>query len=54
MPDVFGGTFGPWHEWFAWFPVDTKWHGWKWLTKVERRRYRGRFGVYWDYRKLEK
>lgn len=28
---------GPWHLWFAWFPVDTVTHGWRWLRPVERR-----------------
>lgn len=28
---------GPWHIWFAWHPVRTRSHGWKWLTYVYRR-----------------
>lgn len=27
----------PWHIWFAWHPVRTRSHGWKWLTYVYRR-----------------
>lgn len=30
--------YGPYHRWFAWRPVDTLWHGWKWLCFVQRRR----------------
>ena len=30
-------TYGPWHRWFAWHPVRTDWHGWRWLTTVYRR-----------------
>jgi hypothetical protein len=29
---------GPAHQWFAWHPVDTADHGWKWLRKVWRQR----------------
>lgn len=29
-------TTGPWHTWFAWYPVETMQHGWKWLCTVER------------------
>lgn len=29
---------GPWHEWFAWRPVDTYLYGWKWLCTVKRAR----------------
>lgn len=29
-------TTGPWHAWFAWYPVETMQHGWKWLQTVER------------------
>lgn len=32
-----GATYGPWHRWFAWFPVRTLQHGWRWLRQVERR-----------------
>ena len=42
--------YGPWHLWFAWHPVWTYHHGWRWLRTVERRRW---FGGYswsgWDY-----
>lgn len=27
---------GPWHRWFAWRPVKTEQHGWRWLRTVER------------------
>lgn len=30
---------GPWHRWFAWHPVNTFTHGWRWLCVVERRRW---------------
>lgn len=26
----------PWHPWFAWHPVRTDWHGWRWLVTIER------------------
>ena len=32
-------TYGPWHRWFAWHPVRTEQHGWRWLRTVERRRH---------------
>jgi hypothetical protein len=35
---MFYDPVGPWHRWFAWRPVDTITHGWKWLRMVERRR----------------
>lgn len=28
-------TTGPWHHWFAWRPVRTEQHGWRWLRTVE-------------------
>ena len=28
----------PWMPWFAWHPVDTLTHGWRWLCWVERQR----------------
>lgn len=31
-------TPGPWHDWFAWHPVNTNGHGWRWLRTVYRRR----------------
>lgn len=27
---------GPWQRWFAWYPVYTRQHGWRWLRTVER------------------
>lgn len=33
------GYYGPWHKWFAWRPVQTRNHGWRWLRTVERRRH---------------
>lgn len=32
---------GPWHRWFAWHPVRTEQHGWRWLRTVERRQLTG-------------
>lgn len=32
---------GPWHHWFAWHPVRTEQHGWRWLRTVERRQIGG-------------
>ena len=32
-------TYGPWQRWFAWRPVETRNHGWRWLRTVERRRH---------------
>lgn len=52
-------TDTPWHEWFAWHPVRTNHHGWKWLRTVYRRQrwtpiYA--FGVqrYWEYEEPKK
>ena len=28
---------GPSHLWFAWRPVNTTMHGWRWLVRVHRR-----------------
>lgn len=56
-------TAGPWHAWFAWHPVETVYHGWKWLVVVERRRewaedyaiFDQSYGKWvWNYRKREK
>ena len=47
--------YGPWHTWFAWHPVSTLAHGWKWLCHVQRRRwttnptYSGPVYEGWDY-----
>ena len=41
---------GPWHTWFAWHPVKTDWHGWRWLTNIQRRYWRGGGTSGWDYR----
>lgn len=35
---MFYDPVGPWHRWFAWRPVDTVTHGWRWFRVVERRR----------------
>lgn len=49
-------TYGPWHHWFAWYPVSTQQHGWRWLRTVERRQITGpTFTPYekpylWEYR----
>ena len=32
---------GPWQRWFAWRPVRTRQHGWRWLRTVERRQITG-------------
>lgn len=45
--------YGPWHEWFAWRPVKTDWHGWKWLKTLERRMWRGGGFDGWDYQPRE-
>ena len=29
-------SYGPWERWFAWHPVRTERHGWRWLRTVER------------------
>lgn len=29
-------NYGPKHDWFAWKPVETQAHGWKWLTMLTR------------------
>lgn len=47
---------GPWQRWFAWHPVRTEQHGWRWLRTVERRQITGpTFTPYeesrlWEYR----
>ena len=33
------GAVGPWHRWFAWYPVRTEEHGWRWLRTVERAKF---------------
>lgn len=33
------GAVGPWHRWFAWRPVRTEEHGWRWLRIVERAKF---------------
>lgn len=38
MSRMFYDPIGPWHDWFAWYPVDTVTHGWKWMVTLERRR----------------
>lgn len=46
-------THGPWHDWFAWRPINSYWYGWRWLCWVERRRWIGNgpnTGQGWDYR----
>lgn len=35
---VFGFATGPWHEWFAWYPVETYDMGWTWLRFIWRQR----------------
>lgn len=48
--------YGPWHRWFAWHPVRTDWHGWRWLVTVERQYWRGwadgAIPQGWDYRPI--
>lgn len=34
-------SYGPWQRWFAWYPVRTEQHGWRWLRTVERRQLTG-------------
>ena len=47
---------GPWQRWFAWHPIRTRKHGWRWLRTVERRQITGpTFTPYekphlWEYR----
>lgn len=42
-------TYGPWHDWYAWRPVRTLWHGWRWLMPVRRRMWLGGGTHGWDY-----
>ena len=35
----FGVAIGPWHEWFAWRPVETHDYGWTWMRWGWRQRY---------------
>ena len=39
--DMMADAYGPWHRWFAWYPVRTEQHGWRWLRTVERRQLTG-------------
>ena len=39
--DMMADAYGPWHRWFAWRPVRTQQHGWRWLCTVERRQLTG-------------
>jgi len=54
----FGHPIGPWHNWFAWYPVDTVDGGWAWLVIVKRRRCQfhshidGGLGWWWQYRRF--
>ena len=34
---MFGDPIGPWHDWFAWFPIRTFDQRFAWLRKVRRR-----------------
>jgi hypothetical protein len=34
---LFGNPIGPWHDWYAWRPVQTYDQRWVWLRKVRRR-----------------
>ena len=38
-------TRGPWHAWFAWRPVWTRYHGWQWGCMLRRRRWWAPLGV---------
>jgi hypothetical protein len=55
---MFGFPAGPWHRWFAWFPVETFDGGWKWLTFIERRRIHKKASLdgpphrWWQYRRF--
>lgn len=46
---------GPWHFWYAWHPVRTRYHGWTWFSTVYRRQrwthLEGGYGPdqYWEY-----
>ena len=50
---------GSWRRWFAWYPVKTQKHGWRWLCTVERAMYAPTYAPYalspfWVYRPVEK
>ena len=59
MTRLFYTPIGPWHDWFAWYPVDTVTHGWKWLRTVQRQRIQSKWSLpgpvdqCWDYRPKE-
>lgn len=36
MTHPFADQIGPWHDWFAWFPVRTYDGKWVWLRTVRR------------------
>lgn len=52
MPWDYPPTYGPWHNWFAWHPVRTRQHGWRWLQPLERRQAHS-LRNYWQYRPRE-
>lgn len=50
--------YGPWHDWFAWYPVNTDDYGWRWLQTLHRRKCRTghevvgyfvQYGERWEY-----
>ena len=46
-------SYGPWQNWFAWRPVRTSWHGWRWLERIQRRAWIGNapYSIEgWEYR----
>lgn len=53
---MFGSPVADWHRWFAWLPVDTYDHGWKWLRFIYRRRIQKHWYLdgpdcrWWQYR----
>ena len=51
-------SYGAWHKWYAWYPVNTEQHGWRWLKYVARAKHYPAVGLpfapapYWCYRPL--
>jgi hypothetical protein len=52
---MFGDPVGPWHDWFAWFPIQTydqrfAWFRWVRRRSIQKHQYlRGGADFWWQY-----